>query len=63
MGSSAKMDSVPVKPERLVQLEDLARRRGKTTADVLDDVVADYLERERQDCQEAVEASGRARRT
>jgi predicted transcriptional regulator len=49
------MDMVPVKPERLAQLEDLARRRGKSTADALDDVLADYLEWERQDDQEAVE--------
>ena len=50
------MDTVPVKPERLAQLEDLARRRGKSTADALDDVLADYLEWERQDYQEAVQA-------
>jgi predicted transcriptional regulator len=49
------MDTVPVKPERLAQLEDLARRRGKSTAEALDDVLADYLEWERQDYQEAVE--------
>jgi predicted transcriptional regulator len=49
------VDRVPVKPERLAQLEDLARRRGKTTTDTLDDVLADYLEWERQDYQEAVE--------
>jgi len=50
------MDSVPVKPERLAQLEEFARRRGKNTADALDDALADYLEWERQDYQEAVEA-------
>jgi predicted transcriptional regulator len=49
------METLPVKPERLAQLEDLARRRGKSTADALDDVLADYLEWERQDYQEAVE--------
>ena len=49
------METVLVKPERLAQLEDLARRRGKSTADALDDVLADYLEWERQDYQEAVE--------
>jgi predicted transcriptional regulator len=48
-------ETVPLKPERLAQLEDLARRRGKSTADALDDVLADYLEWERQDYQEAVE--------
>jgi predicted transcriptional regulator len=49
------MGTVPLKPERLAQLEDLARRRGKSTADAVDDVLADYLEWERQDHQEAVE--------
>jgi len=49
------METLPVKPERLVQLEELARRRGKSTTDALDDVLADYLEWERQDYQEAVE--------
>jgi predicted transcriptional regulator len=51
----AIMDTVPVKPERLAQLEEFARRRGRSTADALDDVLADYLEWERQDYQEAVE--------
>ena len=55
MGYSLKMETVSVKPERLAQLEDLARRRGKSTADALDDVLADYLEWERQDYQEAVD--------
>jgi len=36
------MDTVPLKPERLAQLEDLARRRGKSTADALDEALADY---------------------
>ena len=49
------METVRVKPDRLAQLEDLARRRGKTTADALDDVLADYLEWEREDYREAVE--------
>jgi predicted transcriptional regulator len=50
------MATVPLKPERLAELEDFARRRGKSTADALDDVLADYLEWERQDYQEAVQA-------
>jgi hypothetical protein len=49
------MDTVPVKSERLAQLEEYARRRGKSTADALDDVLAEYLEWERQDYQETVE--------
>ena len=48
------METLPVKPERLVQLEEFARRRGKSTADALDDVLADYLESERQEHEEAV---------
>jgi wobble nucleotide-excising tRNase len=50
------MDTVPVKRERLAELEEFARRRGKTTADALDDLLADYLEWEREDYQEAVQA-------
>jgi hypothetical protein len=49
------METVPVKPERLAQLKDLARRRGKSAADALDDVLAEYLEWERADYDEAVE--------
>lgn len=49
------MDTLPVKPERLVQLEEFARRRGKSTADALDDALADYLEWEHQDYQDALE--------
>ena len=50
------METLPVKSERLAQLEDFARRRGKSTADALDDVLAEYLEWEREDYQEAVQA-------
>lgn len=50
------MEALPLKPERLAQLEDFARRRGKSTVDALDDALADYLEWERQDYQETVEA-------
>ncbi len=50
------MDTLSVKPERLSQLEDLARRRGRSTADALDDALAEYLEWEREDYQQAVEA-------
>jgi predicted transcriptional regulator len=44
------MNAFPIKPERLAELEDLARRRGTSTAEAL----AAYLEWERQDYQEAV---------
>jgi predicted transcriptional regulator len=50
------MDTLPVKSERLAQLEEFARRRGKSTADALDDVLAEYLEWEREDYQETVQA-------
>ena len=41
----------------MAQLKEFARRRGKSTADALDDVLADYLEGERLDYQEAVAAA------
>ena len=50
------MQTVPIRPERLAELEEFARRRGKTPADALDELLAEYLEWERQDYQEAVEA-------
>jgi predicted transcriptional regulator len=49
------METLPVKPERLAQLQEYARRRGKSPADALDDALGDYLEWERQDYQEALE--------
>jgi serine/threonine protein kinase len=48
--------TLPIKPERLAELEEFARRRGKTPADALDEALAEYLEWERQDYQEAVQA-------
>lgn len=50
------MQTLPIKSERLAELEEFARRRGKTPADALDELLAEYLEWERQDYQEAVEA-------
>jgi hypothetical protein len=38
------MDALPIKPERLAELEDLARRRGTSTAEALDEALAAYLE-------------------
>lgn len=49
------METLPLKPDRLAQLEEFARRRGKSTADALDDALADYLEWEREDYLEAIE--------
>jgi len=48
------MNPFPIKPERLAELEELARRRGTTTAEALDEALAAYLDWERQDYQEAV---------
>jgi predicted transcriptional regulator len=49
------MATIPLKPERMAQLEDYAHRRGQDPAAALDDVLADYLEWEQQDYQQAVE--------
>jgi predicted transcriptional regulator len=48
------MHAFPIKPERVAELEDLARRRGTSTAEALDDALAAYLEWERQDYQGAI---------
>ena len=48
--------TLPIKSERLAELEEFARRRGKTGADALDEVLAEYLEWERQDYREAADA-------
>jgi predicted transcriptional regulator len=49
------MDMVPLKPERKAELEEYAERRGQDPAAALDDVLATYLEWERQDFAEAAE--------
>jgi predicted transcriptional regulator len=49
------MITIPLKPERMEALEEYARRHGQAPADALDEVVANYLEWEKQDSQEAVE--------
>ena len=46
---------IPLTPERKDQLDDYAQRHGQEPAAALDDVLADALEWERQDYQEAVE--------
>ena len=50
------MDTIPLKPERKAELEEYARRRGLDPATALDDVLATYLEWERQDAADATEA-------
>jgi predicted transcriptional regulator len=49
------MEMIPLTPERKAQLDDYAQRRGQEPAAALDEVLADALEWERQDYQEAVE--------
>ena len=48
------MKTIPLKPERQVELEEFARRRGKTPADALDEALTAYFEWEKQDFEEAV---------
>jgi predicted transcriptional regulator len=49
------MDLIPITPERKAQLEEYAQRRGQDTAAALDHALAEYLEWERQDFEEALE--------
>ena len=49
------METLPLTPERKVQLDDYAQRHGQDTASALDDALATYFDWERQDCHEAVE--------
>jgi hypothetical protein len=50
------MDTVPLKPERMAQLEEYARRHGQDPATVLDEALGSYLEWERQEYEETVDA-------
>ena len=50
----AFLKTIPLKPERQAELEEFARRRGKTPADALDEALSAYLEWEHQDFEEAV---------
>ena len=49
------MEMVPLKPERMAQLEEYAQRHGQDPAAALDEALAAYLEWERQDFEQAVE--------
>ena len=49
------MEAIPLTPERRAQLEDYAQRHGQDPAAALDEVLAAYLEWERQDFDEAVQ--------
>jgi hypothetical protein len=48
------MEMMPVTSERKAQLEEYARQRGQKPADVLDEVLAKYLEWEQEEYTEAV---------
>lgn len=50
------MEMMPVKPERKAQLEEYAQRHGQDTIAALDEVLATYLEWERQDYETSVQA-------
>jgi predicted transcriptional regulator len=49
------MKTIPLKPEQQAELEEFARRRGKSPAEALDEALANYLEWEQQDFEEAVQ--------
>jgi len=49
------MEMMPLKPERKAQVDEYARRHGQDPVAALDEVLAEALEWERQDYQEAVE--------
>ena len=49
------METVPITPERKAQLDDYARRHGKNSAAALDELLADSLDEEGRDFDEAVE--------
>jgi predicted transcriptional regulator len=54
------MEMLPVSPERKAQLDDYAQRRGQDAAAALDEVLANYLEWEREDYNDAVAAVSEA---
>ncbi len=50
------MDAITLNPERRLPLEEYARRRDQDLAAALDDALATYLEWERQDYADTLEA-------
>jgi predicted transcriptional regulator len=50
------METISLKPERKAQLDEYARRHGQDIPTALDEVLANYLEWERQEYDETVEA-------
>jgi hypothetical protein len=53
------MEAIPLKPERMLQLAEYARRHKQDTVTALDDVLAAALDWEREDYREAVDGVGR----
>jgi len=49
------MELIPLKPERKAELDEYSQRRGQDPVTALDEVLAIYLEWERQDFAQAVE--------
>jgi predicted DNA-binding protein len=49
------MEMIALTPERKAKLDNYAQRHGKGSAEALDEVLADWLEDEARECQEAVE--------
>jgi predicted nucleic acid-binding Zn ribbon protein len=54
------MELVPIKPERMAQLEDYAQRRSQSPVEALDEVLGAYLEWERAESEEAIQGIRRA---
>lgn len=50
------MSTLPLKPERLAQLEAYAQRHGKDTVTALDDVLADYFDANDEEYADTVKA-------
>ena len=50
------MEMLPITPERKAQLDEYAHRHGKDAATALDEVLANYLESEREDYNDTVTA-------
>jgi hypothetical protein len=50
------MDAVPIKPERMAQLEEYAQRHGQDPAAALDEVLAEFLASDKQAYEESVAA-------
>ena len=57
------MKTIPLRPDRQAELEEFARRRGKTPADALDEALATYLEWKQQEFEEPFEVSNKAMTT